>query len=94
MRAAASLALGSLVVSTQPARAQGSEAPGDVPAVRAAATLAIVGGTLIDGNEGPPLRNAVILVEGERITHVGTVDDTEIPAGAEVIDANGRTVMP
>lgn len=58
------------------------------------ATLAIVGGTLIDGNEGPPLRDAVILVEGNRITHVGTVDDTEIPAGAEVIDANGRTVMP
>jgi imidazolonepropionase-like amidohydrolase len=56
--------------------------------------LAIVGGFLIDGNEGPPLANSVILVEGNRIVHVGTVDDTEIPAGATVIDARGHTVMP
>ncbi len=56
--------------------------------------LAIVGGYLIDGQEGVPIRNSVILVEGDRITHVGTVSDTEIPAGARVIDANGYTVMP
>lgn len=59
-----------------------------------AATLAIVGGTLIDGNEGPPVQNAVVLVTGDRITHVGTIHDTEIPVDAEVIDADGRTVMP
>lgn len=59
-----------------------------------AATLAIVGGTLIDGNEGSPVQNAVVLVTGDRITHVGTIHDTEIPSGAEVIDADGRTVMP
>lgn len=58
------------------------------------ADLAIVGGMLIDGNEGPPLENAVVLVEGEEIVHVGTVADTEIPSGAEVVDANGYTVMP
>ncbi len=56
--------------------------------------LAIVGGYLIDGQEGVPIENSVILVEGDRITHVGTVSDTEIPAGAQVIDANGYTVMP
>lgn len=56
--------------------------------------LAIVGGFLIDGNEGPPVRDAVILVEGDRITRVGTVADTPVPAGATVIDANGYTVMP
>jgi imidazolonepropionase-like amidohydrolase len=60
----------------------------------AARTLAIVGGFLIDGNEGPPIRDAVILVEGDRIVHVGTVADTPIPLGAEVVDANGYTVMP
>lgn len=58
------------------------------------ATVAVKGGYLIDGNGGPPLQNSVILVEGERITHVGTVADTEIPSGARVIDANGLTVMP
>jgi imidazolonepropionase-like amidohydrolase len=58
------------------------------------ADLAIVGGMLIDGNEGTPIQNSVVLVSGERITHVGRVGITPIPAGARVIDANGKTVMP
>ena len=56
--------------------------------------LAIVGGYLIDGQEGVPIQNSVILIEGERRTHVGTVSDTEIPSGTKVINANGLTVMP
>ena len=56
--------------------------------------LAIVGGYLIDGQEGVPIQNSVILVEGDRITHVGTVSDTEIPSDAKVINANGYTVLP
>lgn len=56
--------------------------------------LAIVGGFLIDGNEGPPLRDAVVLIEGDRITEVGTVADTPVPAGFRVVDAEGLTVMP
>lgn len=56
--------------------------------------LAIVGGVLIDGTEGVPIHDAVVLVEGDRVTHVGTVADTEIPTGAKVIDANGYTMMP
>ena len=56
--------------------------------------LAIVGGMLIDGHEGVPIQNSVVLVEGDRIVHVGTVSDTEVPAEARVIDANGLTVMP
>ena len=58
------------------------------------ADLAIVGGMLIDGNEGIPIQNSVVLVSGEHITHVGQVGVTPIPAGARVIDANGKTVMP
>lgn len=58
------------------------------------AELAIVGGFLIDGNGGPPLENSVVLVQGHRITHVGTVADTEIPRGARVIQVDGYTVMP
>ncbi|HUG42466.1 MAG TPA: amidohydrolase family protein [Longimicrobiales bacterium] len=56
--------------------------------------LAIVGGMLIDGNEGTPIQNSVILVSGDRIVDVGRVGTTAVPAGARVIDANGRTVMP
>ena len=29
--------------------------------------LALVGGTLIDGTGGPPIRNSVVLVDGERV---------------------------
>ena len=55
---------------------------------------ALVGGTLIDGFGGPPIRNSVILIEGERITRVGTVGSLPIPAGAEVISTEGMSVLP
>ncbi len=55
---------------------------------------ALVGGQLIDGYGGPPLRNSVVLIEGERITAVGRVGEVEIPAGAEVISTEGMTVLP
>ena len=58
------------------------------------ADLAVVGGMLIDGNEGTPIENSVVLVRDGRITEVGQVGVTPIPPGARVIDANGRTVMP
>lgn len=58
------------------------------------ADLAIVGGMLIDGNEGSPVQNSVVLVEGDRITQVGRVGTTEVPDEAHVIDANGKTLMP
>ncbi len=57
-------------------------------------SLAIVGGRLIDGYGGPPVHDSVVLVAGNRISAVGTQANTEIPDGARVIDADGRTVMP
>ena len=58
------------------------------------ADLAVVGGMLIDGNEGTPIQNSVVLISGDRITAVGQEGTTPIPAGAEIIDANGKTVLP
>jgi len=55
---------------------------------------ALVGGTLVDGFGGPPLRNSVILVQGERITAVGQVGTLQVPAGADVISTEGMTVLP
>jgi len=80
------LALGTLVLTIAPAAAQES---GESPD-----RMAIVGGFLVDGTGGPPVEDAVVLVEGDRITQVGTVTDTEIPSDAEVVDASGLTVMP
>jgi imidazolonepropionase-like amidohydrolase len=42
-----------------------------VGAAHSAERTALVGGTLIDGTLREPLRNSVILIEGERITAVG-----------------------
>jgi imidazolonepropionase-like amidohydrolase len=58
------------------------------------ATLALVGGTLLDGYGGPPLRNSVVLVDGERIVAVGRVGSLDVPAGAEVVSTEGMTVLP
>ncbi len=55
---------------------------------------ALVGGTMIDGFGGPPLRNSVIIIEGERIKTIGQVGNIEIPAGAEIISTEGMSVLP
>ena len=56
--------------------------------------LAIVGGLLIDGHEGPPLPGAIVLVEGNRIVAVGSRDELTVPDGVEVVDARGMTILP
>ncbi len=55
---------------------------------------ALVGGTLIDGYGGKPLRNSVVLIEGERIKAVGQVGTLGVPADAEVISTEGMSVLP
>ena len=57
-------------------------------------TLALVGGTLIDGFGGAPIRNSVIVVEGERIKAIGQIGSLAVPAGAEVISTEGMSVLP
>ena len=57
-----------------------------------AAVTAIKAGTLIDGTGGAPVKNAVILIQGDRITAVGA--NVAIPRGATVIDLSGETVLP
>ncbi|MBN7814939.1 amidohydrolase family protein [Algoriphagus pacificus] len=55
---------------------------------------ALVGGTLIDGFGGVPIRNSVILIENDKIVAVGQQGSLEVPAGAEVISTEGMSVMP
>ncbi len=55
---------------------------------------ALVGGTLIDGFSSIPIRNSVVIIEGERIKAVGTVNTLTIPEGAEVISTEGMSVLP
>jgi imidazolonepropionase-like amidohydrolase len=55
---------------------------------------ALVGGTLIDGYGSTPIRNSVVIIEGERIKAVGQVGTLAIPSGAEVISTEGMSVLP
>jgi imidazolonepropionase-like amidohydrolase len=65
-----------------------------VPALGAQEVTALAGGTLIDGYGGPPLRNSLILIRGERIEAVGQVGSLDVPAGANVISTEGMSVLP
>lgn len=56
--------------------------------------VAMVGGTLIDGFGSTPIRNSVILIDGDRIKAVGQVGSLAVPAGAEVISTEGMSVLP
>ncbi|GAB3510295.1 amidohydrolase family protein [Pseudoxanthomonas daejeonensis] len=60
----------------------------------AAQKVALVGGTLVDGSLSDPIRDSVVLVEGERIVAVGTVETLPVPADATVISTEGMTVLP
>jgi imidazolonepropionase-like amidohydrolase len=53
-----------------------------------------VGGALFDGTGLPPVRNSVIVIEGERIVAVGERGQIEIPEVTEIIDLTGKTVIP
>ena len=57
-------------------------------------TYAITGGTLIDGYGGPPIRDAVIVVSGERIVDAGPRAKVKIPGGAQIIPADGMSILP
>ena len=49
---------------------------------------------LIAGDGRPAIENAAFLVEGARITQVGTRGSVRKPDGATVVDLKGSTVMP
>ncbi len=57
-------------------------------------TLVIQAGTLIDGTGRPPLEDAVIVIEGERIKSVGRRGEVLIPKDSRVLNVKGKTVLP
>lgn len=55
---------------------------------------AIVGATVVDLANGRAVPNAVLVTEGERIMAVGPASAVAVPAGAEVIHAEGKWLLP
>jgi imidazolonepropionase-like amidohydrolase len=64
------------------------------PTQRQSTMKALVGGTLIDGFGGRPIRNSVVVIEGERIAAVGQIGSLAVPPGAEVISTEGMSILP
>jgi imidazolonepropionase-like amidohydrolase len=67
---------------------------GQVGAADSKGSVAIVGGTVVDLDGGAPLRDAVVLVEGEKIVAIGESGEVDVPANAERIDVGGASLIP
>ena len=56
--------------------------------------LVIHGGTLIDGNGGPPVQDALIVIRDNRIESVSSGGQGNYPADARVLNADGKFILP
>ncbi|HEU0015078.1 MAG TPA: amidohydrolase family protein [Longimicrobium sp.] len=56
--------------------------------------LVIRNGDVFDSERGTVRPRTTVVIQGDRITAVGPADSVRIPAGARVIDATGKTVLP
>jgi len=65
-----------------------------VCSLHAQATLAINGISIIDGTGGPVQPDMTVLVQGERITAIGSRTAVSIPKNATTIDGKGKFLIP
>jgi imidazolonepropionase-like amidohydrolase len=56
--------------------------------------IALVGATLIDVTGKPPVKDSVVVIQGDRIVSAGARSTTEIPSGATTIDVTGKFLLP
>lgn len=63
-------------------------------APRSAPALVIQNGDLFDSETGTARPNTMVVVSGERIVAVGPAASTREAAGATVVDATGKTIIP
>jgi imidazolonepropionase-like amidohydrolase len=67
--------------------------PSEAQAPSAATTVAFTNARIIDGTGRGPIERGTLVVSGGRIIAVGPASTT-IPAGAQRIDASGKTIVP
>jgi N-acyl-D-amino-acid deacylase len=58
------------------------------------ALIVLLGATLIDGSGRAPLKNSVVVIEGDKIVAVGARNRVRIPKDARQIDATGLVLAP
>ncbi len=55
---------------------------------------AFVGARIIDGTGADPVQSGVLVVSEGKIIGIGEKEEVGIPEGAEIIDVEGKTIMP
>ncbi len=68
-----------------------------LPASAAAGTggrVAYTGATIFDGTGADPIVDGVLLVDGDRVSRVGSREAVRIPRGAERVELDGRWIVP
>ena len=78
---------GAALAATMTGAAQGQSAASGRPVVYENARLIV-------GDGSAPIESGVMVVQGGRITAVGSKGSVTVPAGATHVDLTGRTVMP
>ena len=64
------------------------------PAAKSIKSIAITGGTIADVNTGAAIPNGALLLQDGIIKKIGKAGDIAIPAGTQIIDATGKTILP
>ena len=68
------------------------------PQAEVASALVLTGGTVIDvtdwGRSARDLANAVVVIQGGRITDIGLPGQVSVPKGARIIDCTGKFLIP
>ena len=57
-------------------------------------SIAFVGARIIDGTMAAPIEDGVVVITDGRIRTVGPRSAVTLPAGAQIIDVAGKTIMP
>jgi formylglycine-generating enzyme required for sulfatase activity/Tol biopolymer transport system component len=68
----------------------GLEVPADIPT----GTVAFTNARILTMQNDQVIERGTIVVTGNRIVAVGSNDAVKIPAGAKVVDASGKTILP
>jgi enamidase len=96
---ARTIALLALACTSGAASAQARQRPTISNAVRAyvsvdTSILALTNVRVIDGTGAPARANQTVIIRDGRIAAVGNASSTPVPAGAQVLDLTGKSVIP
>jgi imidazolonepropionase-like amidohydrolase len=69
-------------------------APASTPTPAPRATLALAGGTLIDGTGADPVPDAVVLIADDKILAAGPRASIRVPENVRTIDLDGAAILP